>query len=236
MGSAYETFRAPTLNELYRSFRVGDVLTLANDTLDPERLRGIEAGVQYAPGSGVFLGKATLFHMEVRDPIVNVTLDPDASPILRERRNLGRTVSEGCDLAMDVRLSSAWSATLGALFTHAVVAEAPGNGALEGNRVPLVPEQQATLQVRYGGRFFEASAQARWSAEVFDDDLNTLPLASAFTLDGRVSLRISEALEAFLAGENLLDERVEVARTPVLTVGPPRTWRAGLRIHTGAAR
>ena len=51
MGSAYETFRAPTLNELYRSFRVGDVVTRANDTLDAERLRGIEGSAQYAPGS-----------------------------------------------------------------------------------------------------------------------------------------------------------------------------------------
>ena len=32
-------FRAPTLNELYRQFRVGTVLTLANDQLGPERLR-----------------------------------------------------------------------------------------------------------------------------------------------------------------------------------------------------
>jgi len=234
MGSAYETFRAPTLNELYRSFRVGDVLTLANDTLGAERLRGIEGSTQYAAGSGIFLGKATLFHMEVRDPILNVTLDTDASPILRERRNLGRTVSEGCDLTMDVRLSYAWSATLGALFTHAVVVEAPGNETLEGKRIPLVPEQQATLQVRYGGRIFGASAQARWSGEVFDDDLNTLTLASAFTLDGLASVRFSEALEVFVAGENLLDERVETGRTPVLTVGPPKTWRAGLRIHTGS--
>ena len=44
-GSAYGGFRAPTLNELYRSFRVGDTLTLANAELEPERLWGGEAGV-----------------------------------------------------------------------------------------------------------------------------------------------------------------------------------------------
>ena len=38
--SAGRAFRAPTLNELYRSFRVGNVLTLANENLQAERLNG----------------------------------------------------------------------------------------------------------------------------------------------------------------------------------------------------
>ena len=42
-------FRAPTLNELYRQFRVGTVLTLANNQLGPERLVGGELGVSYMP-------------------------------------------------------------------------------------------------------------------------------------------------------------------------------------------
>ena len=36
-------FRAPTLNELYRQFRVGTTLTLANNELGPERLVGRRA-------------------------------------------------------------------------------------------------------------------------------------------------------------------------------------------------
>ena len=42
-------FRAPTLNELYRQFRVGSTLTLANPALGPERLVGGEAGVTISP-------------------------------------------------------------------------------------------------------------------------------------------------------------------------------------------
>ena len=48
-GSIGSGFRAPTLNELYRQFRVGAVLTLANDQLGPERLIGGELGVSVAP-------------------------------------------------------------------------------------------------------------------------------------------------------------------------------------------
>ena len=51
-GSIGSGFRAPTLNELYRQFRVGTILTLANDQLGPERLMGGELGISVAPIDG----------------------------------------------------------------------------------------------------------------------------------------------------------------------------------------
>ena len=42
--SGYRSFRAPTLNELYRSFRVGNVVTNSNAFLRAERFSGGEAG------------------------------------------------------------------------------------------------------------------------------------------------------------------------------------------------
>ena len=44
-------FRAPTLNELYRQFSVGAVITRANDQLGPERLDGGEARHQRRAGA-----------------------------------------------------------------------------------------------------------------------------------------------------------------------------------------
>src|SRR5215472_11298646 len=44
--AAYRSFRAPTLNELYRSFRVGSVQTLANAYLQAEHFSGAEGGVR----------------------------------------------------------------------------------------------------------------------------------------------------------------------------------------------
>ena len=52
-GSVSQGFRAPTLNELYRQFRVGAILTLANEELGPERLTGVEAGVSVAASERV---------------------------------------------------------------------------------------------------------------------------------------------------------------------------------------
>ncbi|HWC56077.1 MAG TPA: TonB-dependent receptor, partial [Sphingomicrobium sp.] len=48
--AAYLGWRMPTLNELFRPFRAGSDATAANPDLDPERLVGAEAGLEYSRG------------------------------------------------------------------------------------------------------------------------------------------------------------------------------------------
>ena len=51
-GTAYRAFRAPTLNERFRNFRVGDSLTLANEELVAEELTGGEISALLAVIAG----------------------------------------------------------------------------------------------------------------------------------------------------------------------------------------
>src|SRR4029077_8561614 len=62
-GAIYKSFRAPPLNELYRPFRVGNVLTVANSDLRAERATGREAGLLVGLGDAVSL-RATAFTMD----------------------------------------------------------------------------------------------------------------------------------------------------------------------------
>ena len=48
--AAYLGWRMPTLNELFRPFRAGPMRRRPIPDLDPERLAGAEAGVEYARG------------------------------------------------------------------------------------------------------------------------------------------------------------------------------------------
>src|SRR5262249_40157449 len=80
-------FRAPTLNELYRQFRVGTVLTLANDQLGPERQVGGEIGVNVAPARNLTL-RTTWFDNRVKNPVSNVTQTVVGAQITRQRQNL----------------------------------------------------------------------------------------------------------------------------------------------------
>jgi outer membrane receptor protein involved in Fe transport len=228
--SAYRGFRAPTLNELYRAFRVGDVVTLANDELAAERLAGAEAGALFGARGGRLTGRGTLFWMEVDDTIANVTLSVEPGLITRRRENLGRSRSRGLELDLAARLGERWHVTGGYLLADAEVRSFPANRALEGLLLPQVPRHQASLQLRFDDpRRLAAGLQARWTGVQFDDDQNRLRLGSFATLDLLVAHPLGRALSVFAAGENLLDERYEIGRTPVRTLGPPRLLRLGVR-------
>ncbi|HUP43125.1 MAG TPA: TonB-dependent receptor, partial [Thermoanaerobaculia bacterium] len=229
--TGYRSFRAPTLNELYRGFRVGDVVTEPNPELEAERLTGAEAGIVWTPEREALdlRLRATLFWMRLDDPIANVTLSVSPDLIERQRRNLGRTRSRGLELEADARLGERWLLAAGYLLADAEIEEFPADRALEGLRVTQVPEHQASLQLRRRGRRADAVVHARWSGEQLDDDRNLFPLEELFLVDLRTGWRLTPALELYLAAENLLDEEVTVGRTPLRTIGSPRLLRLGLR-------
>jgi len=131
-------FRQPTLNELYRSFRVGDVLTLANENLRAERLTGGEAGASFSAFKQKLSTRAAFFWTEMTRPVANVTLTITPSLITRQRQNLGRTRSRGLELEWDARLTNRWTVTGGYLFADASVLSFPVNTALEGRLIPQV--------------------------------------------------------------------------------------------------
>jgi outer membrane receptor protein involved in Fe transport len=227
--SAYRAFRAPTLNELYRAFRVGDVLTLANPELEAERLTGGETGGLWTAPGGRITARATAFWMEVEQTIANVTLSTQPGLITRQRRNLGRTRSQGLETEATAR-AGRWTLSGGYLFTDAEVASAPEEPGLAGLRLPQVPRHQASLQVRFDDpRLASIGLQTRWSGGQFDDDQNLFRLGSFTMVDALVERPLGRGLSLFAAAENLFDERFDVGRTPVRTVGPPRTVRVGVR-------
>jgi outer membrane receptor protein involved in Fe transport len=227
--SAYRSFRAPTLNELYRSFRLGNVLTLANANLQGERLSGAEAGVN------VFLKHARLhsafFWMAVADPVANVTLSSTPALITRERENLGRTRSRGLEADATWRANQI-DFTLAYQVTDAVVTSFAADPTLVGLEVPQVAPHQLTMQARYNpAPGWTVATAARASSRQFDDDQNLFPLDSFFVMDAYVSKRLRPGVEVFGAVENMFNTRVQVARTPLLNVGPPVYGRAGVRVR-----
>ena len=216
--AAYSAFRAPTLNELYRNFRVGNIVTSANPELTAERLDAIEVG---ARGRNL---RATLFWMNMDDVVANVTLSATPALITRQRQNVATSRSRGLELEGDWRLGPRWRFSSGYLFSDAVVT----SGQLDGKRLPQVPRHQATAQIVFTSPI-TAAVQTRWSGMQFDDDLNELPLRSFFVADVFLSHALRDRIDLILAAENILDERIEASATPVITLGQPRAIRLGVR-------
>lgn len=229
--SAYRAFRAPTLNELYRGFRVGDTQTLANENLVAERLTGGEAGASWNP-MGNFTTRLTGYWTETINPVSNFTLSVTPTLITRQRQNLGRTRSRGIEAETELRPAKYWQITAGYLFADATVKRAPQDLTLVGLLIPQVPRHQFTLQTVYSHpRYATAAVQFRASGKQFDDDQNKLPLGSFALIDLTVAKPFAKYFEVFFAVQNLLNERYSVARTPLESLGMPRMVRGGLRLR-----
>ena len=218
--------RWPTLNELARNFQVGSVLTLANADLKPERARSADVALAFS--SGRWHASAAGFWTVVHDAIANVTL-PSLAGIVRQRRNAGEAHARGLELDADVRSLRAMTLRGSVLVVDARFRQSI-EPALEGNRLPQVP------RVAFSGSadvHLPASVQAaivwRTLGSQFDDDRNVFELARASQLDLRVGGRW-RASSWYLAVENALDARIEVGRTPLVTLAPGRAIRVGVQI------
>ncbi len=229
--SAYRAFRAPTLNELYRSFRIGNVLTRSNPALEAERLTGAEIGASASAFDRKVTTRFTFFWSHLSEPVANVTLDVQPNLITRQRQNLGSTRSRGVEFDFSARVSDSVTLSGGYQFADATVLRFPADPTLEGLLIPHVPRHALAFQTRYANRrWLTAALQARYSGAEFDDDQNRLVLNHYFGLDALASRSLGRGVEAFAAIENILNQRCDVARTPVRTIGPPTLVRAGVRV------
>ncbi|MBV8570433.1 MAG: TonB-dependent receptor [Acidobacteriaceae bacterium] len=222
--SAYRSYRAPTLNELYRNFRVGNVLTVANPYLVPEELVGVEAGMDWTrENTRVSL---TLFHDDLNNLIDNATLATTPNQILRKRENFPSALSQGIEASVSQHWGH-WMAQAGYMFADARLAS--------GARIPLVPKQQGTAQLTYSRKNTMVSAGVRAFGLEFDDDLNQYLLPGYATVEFAVQQRITNRLSALGSIDNLLNRTYLVALTPNPNIGAPLLWRVGIR-WSGAVR
>lgn len=227
--SAYRSFRAPTLNELYRTFRLGNTVTQANPRLLAERLSGAEAGANLFWKRMRF--HAAYFWAQISDPVANVTLSSTPKLITRQRQNLGRTLSQGVEADAEWHYSQ-FDIRVGYQFADATVQSFPANRLLQGLEVPQVAPHQFTFQTLYHAPHrWTFAVQGRTANRQFDDDLNQFPLDAYFQMDAYAAKRLSSRIEAFTAIENLFNSRAVVARTPNVNLGSPILARAGIKLN-----
>ncbi|HET7217197.1 MAG TPA: TonB-dependent receptor [Vicinamibacterales bacterium] len=227
--SISRAYRTPTLNELYRGFRVGNVVTNPNPRLDPERLTSIEGGLLI--GTARASARVTAFHNILNEAISNVTLSSTPAQITRERQNTDEVGASGVELEGDIRPHPRVTLSLFGAFTSSHFNETPKQPAIEGNRVPQVPRYHVGAGVIADTpRVATFSAQARFVGAQFEDDLNELVLEEYVVVDASATRPITRALHLFVGVENLFDVEYDVARTPVRGIGWPRTVRAGVRL------
>ena len=240
--AAYFGYRLPSLNELYRPFRVGANATAANPMLNPERLKGVEAGADFAPTSNLRFA-VTLFENRLEGAIANVTLGEGfgvfpqvgvvaAGALFSQRENLDAIFARGVEFETHASLA-AWRFDASYAYTHSRDEASGLAAALNGRPPAQTPEHQ--LSATLGVAPFTGAALAvtgRYVSGQSEDDIGSHILTGAATMDAFAEVPLGHDLKVILRGENLTDARIEtgIATSGLLTLGEPRTLWLGLRL------
>jgi iron complex outermembrane receptor protein len=214
----------PTLNELYRPFVVFPITTRANHDLKPERLKGVEAGIDLMPAVGFTIG-ATVFYNRLDDAIANVTIGANT----RERRNVNRIVAKGLELTASAR-SGDFLLSASYAYSDSEV-DAPGT-ALDGLRPAQTPRHAANATVAWAPAAGPSlSTTLRYVSNQYEDDLQTDILPHALTLDAVARLPVGHGVTLTARGENLFGETIVTRNAGgSMDLGTPRTLWIGLSV------
>ncbi|MCW3837200.1 TonB-dependent receptor [Sphingomonas canadensis] len=238
--AGYRGWRLPTLNELYRPFRVGADATAANAALAPERLSGAEAGLDWSPAAGFTL-RATGYWNRLDGAIANVTIasGPGSFPgvgfvsaagVYRQRQNLDSVTAYGVEF--DARLTRGdWYLAASWSLADARVAASGVPAPLDGLRPAQTARNQGSATLGWSRGGWAVSFTGRYTGAQFEDDQNLRLLNDAVTLDALLRVPLGAGLSFEARGENLFDARVEagISGGGIVERSSPRTLWAGLR-------
>lgn len=228
-GSVFRAYRGPTLNELYRTGQVGQTTMLANPNLQSERATGYELGALAAAGRYGSL-RGSYFWTEVNRPITNLVISTSGSSITEMRENLGQIRSRGISAEYDAHPLPILFLNAGYQYAKATVTQFEPDPSLVGTWTPEVPRNAFSGSVRLrSARWGSLGVYATSSGREYDASGNQYELSGYARFDVEASHDLRRGWSAYVSVQNLLDRSIQVARTPVLSLGTPQLLTVGLR-------
>lgn len=230
--AGYSQVRQPTLNELYRPFRVGLDGVAANPTLSPERLYGAEIGADLAKDFGAgegFSASITGYVARLDNAIANVAqvrtgFDCPGVGFVRgtcfARANLPAIESVGVEGSMRF--------THGPLTAQAALAYGDARvkgGALDGFTPAQTTKWSGSARVSVSATpalSFHGGAQ--WQSARFEDDRENVRLPGFIAFDAGAEWRVSKRFSVAFDAENLTNDNIITGSSGgVLERATPRT-------------
>jgi outer membrane cobalamin receptor len=207
-----------------------------NPDLRPERSRTVDVGVEQRLLGSRLRGELTFFHHDYRDQIAYQLVDP--TTFQGTYVNLGRTRGRGAEVTLEAAPEA--HLRLSATYTYLdgrILVSSSGFDPVYAAGQPLLrrPKHQGAFSASFERGRLGVGTTLIVVGRRADSDFVGLNLTSNpgyARLDARAHARLASGIEAFVAGENLLDRTYQEA------LGYPalgRSLRAGIRLRTGAA-
>lgn len=247
-GAAYRSFRAPGLNNLYRSFSSTTTITIANPTLSPETLNGGEIGADWRT-KPVTLG-ATYFRYDTKNLIASYKIPNAAAAPAEVIAICGATLSN-CPSTVNyntngqnatsrgLELVAAWhpmrtiDVDAGYTYTNSHYTSTT-TGDPVNVQLGAIPKNMATLGLTWQAtRKWHAYAGARWNDAMFLDVNRTIEQKPFTVVNASTSYEVLRQLEIYGAVTNLTNEvYADNATTSAAnqTLGMLRSFTTGVRV------
>ncbi len=218
-GAFYSAFRAPTLDNLYRSASVPGYILYSNASLSPETLSGGEFGFDFNKGPVRF--QATAYNSHISNLLTYRYLDPSTLPegfqIRARLINAGSAFSRGFEAELDWRLRSNLSTVVGYTYADSVVTANTEDLASIGVQQPGIPKNRATIGVDWTAyRHIQVSPHLRYLSRTSGDPDNLYHTDPHFIADLAVSTPIRKNLDALSRLKTF-----STGRTPAPTMALP---------------
>jgi outer membrane receptor protein involved in Fe transport len=219
--------RQPTLNELYRPYRVGAFSVAANEDLEVERITGAEIGLNWQVTERLFASFG-FFHDQLHDSVANVS--EISNPNDSTRHNLEKAKVDGLELLVEHLFTEELSFRFQGLLMNSEVRSCPENPGIVGNRFAQVPKRRSIATLLWSPIKWKLRLDARHESERFDDARNSRLLDNCLNFDLSLSKILSKETHIFLKVNNITDEETQTQRNAenIVYVEAPRNWLVGL--------
>ncbi len=242
--SVYSSIRTPTLNELYRPFRVKNDITEANSDLKNERMLGGE--FSFSIDKNRYYFKTTFFKNDILNPVVNTTISNTpgfnksynifipSGGSLRQRNNLKKVKNYGIEVSYKLNLSEKIDFNLNYLFSNPKVSEAKFFTNLDGKRLAQTPKHQGNLSLAFKlNKKINMDFEYVYSSSQFEDDSNIRVLDNSSIANIFSNFLIADSTSIYISLENIFNKRSQagISKDGLITYGPPRFLWLGLKFR-----
>jgi vitamin B12 transporter len=200
-------FKAPSLYELFSNY--------GNPALQPEQANSWDAGIEQHAWSDRLVLSATYFNLDSRDLIEFFDCPTNSSSMCLNPSggyyaNIARTSAHGAELQAALHLTDALDLSANYTLTD-TEDRSPGSPAY-GNELPRRPKNAANLIAAYRWQpRLRSSVDVRYGGRSFDDSANQIPLGGYVLLGLKVSYAVLDRLEVYGRVDNATDKHYETA-------------------------
>ena len=229
-------FRAATLNELYRPFRVKNDIIESNQDLDTEKHFGLEAGLRYSDDESWSIS-ANIFSYKLDEMIANVVLSSESgfNPLCGfipdggscgQRLNLSESTVEGFEIVWETQLTESFNARTQLLYAPSNIDSNDAIPELNGNEFPHSSPFRASVTLDWFPRDeMKLWSSIRYQEKEYEDTGNQRTLKDSFQVDGGIQYALTGQHALSLHIENLFDTEIEtgISSAGLVSIGAPRT-------------